>query len=51
MPKMDLAAFDGSFAPAVRPREVRLAPWYRSRDYFVGQWLDVSVWKSAVSLL
>lgn len=48
MPKMDLAAFDGSFAPAVRPREVRLAPWYRSRDYFVGQWLDVSVWKSAV---
>ncbi|KAL6857350.1 aquaporin-like protein [Trichoderma novae-zelandiae] len=46
--KMDLAAFDGSFAPAVRPLGVRLTPWYRSRDYFVGQWLDASVWKSAV---
>ncbi|KAL7786977.1 aquaporin-like protein [Trichoderma ceciliae] len=46
--KMDLAAFDGSFAPLVRPRAVRLTPWYRSRDYFVGQWFDLSVWKSAV---
>lgn len=46
--KMDLATFEGSFAPAVRPRGVRLTPWYRSRDYFIGQWLDVSVWKSAV---
>ncbi|UKZ74480.1 hypothetical protein TrVFT333_002149 [Trichoderma virens FT-333] len=46
--KMDLAAFDGSFAPGVRPHAVRLTPWYRSRDYYIGQWLDLSVWKSAV---
>lgn len=46
--KMDLAAFDGSFAPGVRPQAVRLTPWYRSRDYYVGQWFDLSVWKSAV---
>ncbi|KAL7955600.1 aquaporin-like protein [Trichoderma compactum] len=46
--KMDLAAFDGSFAPGVRPGAVRLTPWYRRRDYFVGQWVDISVWKSAV---
>ncbi|KAH6607031.1 hypothetical protein Trco_003344 [Trichoderma cornu-damae] len=45
--KMDLAAFDGTFAPLVRPRAVRLTPWYRSKDYFVGQWTDLSVWKSA----
>ncbi|KAM0254629.1 hypothetical protein ACHAQJ_006597 [Trichoderma viride] len=46
--KMDLATFDGSFAPHVRPQAVRLTPWYRSRDYFVGEWFDLSVWKSAV---
>ncbi|RFU81159.1 hypothetical protein TARUN_1068 [Trichoderma arundinaceum] len=46
--KMDVAAFDGSFAPLVRPQAVRLTPWYRRRDYFVGQWTDVSLWKSAV---
>jgi hypothetical protein len=47
--KMDLAAFDGSFAPLVRPQAVRLTPWYRRRDYFVGQWFEPALWRSAVS--
>ncbi|KAL7922905.1 aquaporin-like protein [Trichoderma austrokoningii] len=46
--KMDLAAFDGSFAPLVRPQAVRLTPWYRRRDYFVGQWFEPALWRSAV---
>ncbi|PON29047.1 hypothetical protein TGAM01_v202155 [Trichoderma gamsii] len=46
--RMDLAAFDGSFAPLVRPQAVRLTPWYRRRDYFVGQWFEPALWRSAV---
>ncbi|KAL7928888.1 aquaporin-like protein [Trichoderma chlorosporum] len=46
--KMDFAAFEGSFAPGGRPSAVRLTPWYRRRDYFVGQWFDPSLWKSAI---
>lgn len=46
--KMALAAFDGSFAPLVRPQAVVLTPWYRRRDYFVGQWFEPALWRSAV---
>lgn len=48
--KMDLATFEGSFAPLVRPQAVRLTPWYRRRDYFVGQWFEPALWRSAVRL-
>ncbi|CAM1510683.1 Fc.00g010180.m01.CDS01 [Cosmosporella sp. VM-42] len=44
---MDLAAFDGSFAPGTRPTTRRVVPWYKDRDYFFGCWLLPAVWKSA----
>ena len=46
---MDIAAFDGSFAPGTRPTTRRIVPWYRDREYFFGCWLLPAVWKSAVS--
>ncbi|KAK5999251.1 putative aquaporin PIP2-6 [Cladobotryum mycophilum] len=42
------ASFDGSFVPLTRPRIHPTTPWYRNRDYFLGQWLEPSIWRSAV---
>jgi hypothetical protein len=47
--RMSVASFDGSFAPLVRPSGHRRVPWYRDREYFLGGWLDPSIWKAAVS--
>ncbi|PTB44814.1 uncharacterized protein TrAFT101_000285 [Trichoderma asperellum] len=46
--KMALATFDGSFAPLVRPQDVRLTPWYRRKDYYMGQWFEPALWRSAI---
>lgn len=42
------ADFAGSFAPATRPTEARVRPWYKDREYLLGGWTDVRMWKSAV---
>ncbi|EXV04291.1 MIP family transporter [Metarhizium robertsii] len=45
---MTIAAFDGSFAPLVRPTVRRKTPWYKDRDYFLAGWLSPAIWKAAV---
>lgn len=42
------AEFSGSFAAATRPSTKRVTPWYKDRQYFLGGWTDISIWKSAV---
>ncbi|KAF5134216.1 putative aquaporin PIP-type 7a [Metarhizium anisopliae] len=44
---MTIAAFDGSFAPLVRPTVRRKTPWYKDRDYFLAGWLSPAIWKAA----
>ena len=43
-----IAEFDGSFAPNARPTDARQFPWYRSREYFLGGWINLQLWKAAV---
>ncbi|KAG8419834.1 hypothetical protein J3458_004668 [Metarhizium acridum] len=45
---MSVAAFDGSFAPLVRPTVRREKPWYKDRDYFLAGWLSPAIWRAAV---
>jgi hypothetical protein len=43
VPSVSGAKFDGSFAPAARP-----AARPSLREYFLGGWIDISIWKAAV---
>lgn len=43
-----IAEFDGSFAPNARPAGTGPYPWYQCREYFLGGWLDLQIWKAAV---
>ena len=45
---VNVARFDGSFAPHARPEQARVKPWYKDRDYFLSGWTDKSIWKAAV---
>ncbi|KOS20620.1 putative aquaporin TIP4-1 [Escovopsis weberi] len=46
---VDVAKFDGSFAPNARPIGPALdVPWYRNREYLLGGWSNTSVWKAAM---
>lgn len=49
--KVVVAKFDGSFAALGRPETKRPVPWYRDRQYFLGSWLDASIWRSAVRIM
>ncbi|KHN96293.1 Aquaporin-like protein [Metarhizium album ARSEF 1941] len=45
---MSVAAFDGSFAPLVRPTTRRDGPWYKDRDYLLAGWLSPAIWRAAI---
>ncbi|PNY27207.1 Aquaporin PIP2-7 [Tolypocladium capitatum] len=47
--KLQIASFNGSFVPLARPAEAPVLPWYRDQAYFLGGWLQPSIWKSAAS--